>query len=50
MSTRSRRFAATLLLALGSATAGADVVVVVSPENPLSSLTRREVADNFMGK
>lgn len=50
MSTRSRRFAATLLLALGSATAGADVVVVVSPENPLSSLTRREVADIFLGK
>lgn len=50
MSTWPRRFATVLLLALGSATAAADVVVVVSPENPLSSLTRRQVADIFLGK
>jgi ABC-type phosphate transport system substrate-binding protein len=49
MSTLSRRFAA-LLMALGSATAAADVVVVVSPSNPLSSMTRRQVADIFLGK
>jgi ABC-type phosphate transport system substrate-binding protein len=50
MSTLPQRFAATLLLALGSVTAAADVVVVVSPRNPLSSMTRRQVADIFLGK
>jgi ABC-type phosphate transport system substrate-binding protein len=50
MSTPPRRLAATLVLALGSATAAADVVVVVSPQNPLSSMGRRQVADIFLGK
>ena len=50
MSTWSRRIAAILVLALGSATAAADVVVAVSPHNPLTSMTRRQVEDIFLGK
>lgn len=50
MSTLPSRFAASLLLALCGATATADVVVVVSPKNPLSSMSRRQVADIFLGK
>lgn len=39
-----------LVPVLGSLGASADVVAVVAVENPVSSLTRNEIADIFLGK
>lgn len=50
MSRLLRHFSAMLVLAVVLPPAAADVVVVVSPQNPLSSMSRRQVEDIFLGK
>jgi hypothetical protein len=39
-----------LSLGLGSAVASAEVVAVVSAKNPVTTLTRSQIADIFLGK
>lgn len=39
-----------ILLAVGNGFAAAEVVTVVSPQNPLAALTRSEISNLFLGK
>lgn len=51
MSTKAPRLAlAVLILALGSLTARADIVPVVSIKSPITTLTKNEIVDIFLRK
>ncbi|WP_346797122.1 phosphate ABC transporter substrate-binding protein [Halomonas sp. Bachu 37] len=50
MPTRIKRIGCSLLLCLVSNFALAEVVVVVSAQNPLATLTRSELADIYLGR
>ncbi|WP_104204420.1 phosphate ABC transporter substrate-binding protein [Billgrantia saliphila] len=50
MPSRLKRIGCSLLLCLVSSVALAEVVVVVSAQNPLAKLTRSELADLYLGR
>lgn len=50
MPSRLKRIGCSLLLLLASSLAWAEVVVVVSAQNPVASLTRSELADIYLGR
>lgn len=50
MTSRFKQIGCSLLLYLASNLALADVVVVVSAQNPVATLTRSELADIFLGR
>ena len=47
---RTARWAVLLLLAVGAASAEADVYVVVNAANPARTMTQKEVLDLYMGR
>ncbi|MGQ4879105.1 phosphate ABC transporter substrate-binding protein [Billgrantia sp. LNSP4103-1] len=50
MPSRLKRIGCSLLLCLVSSTALAEVVVVVSAQNPVAALSRSELADIYLGR